>query len=97
MTDNALRFGSLGPDSAHVCVDMQRIFAEPTEWMMPWSAKVLPRITALVEFQPEKTIFTRFIPARRPGQGQGMWKQYYERWASMTVEQIGADMLEFQP
>lgn len=23
-----------------------------------------------------------------------MWKEYYERWASMTVERLGADMLE---
>lgn len=97
MTENNLIFGSVGRNSAHLCVDMQRMFAEPTEWMMPWSAKVLPHIAALVEFQPEKTIFTRFIPARRVGQGQGMWKQYYERWASMTVEKMGADMLELVP
>ena len=97
MTDNALIFGSLGKDSAHLCVDMQRMFGEPTEWMMPWSAKVLPQITALVEFHPENTIFTRFIPVDRPGQGQGMWKQYFERWASMTVEKLGADMLELVP
>jgi len=97
MTENNLIFGPVGRNSAHLCVDMQRMFAEPTEWMMPWWAKVLPHITALVIFQPEKTIFTRFIPARRAGQGHGMWKQYYERWASMTVEKIGADMLELVP
>ncbi len=97
MTENNLSFGRVGRNSAHLCVDMQRMFAEPTEWTMPWAEKVLPQITALVEFQPEKTIFTRFIPARRAGQGHGMWKQYYERWASMTVEKIGADMLELVP
>ena len=97
MAENNLIFGPVGRNSSHLCVDMQRMFAEPTEWMMPWSAKVLPHITALVEFQPEKTIFTRFIPACRVGQGQGMWKQYYEHWASMTVEKIGADMLELVP
>jgi len=97
MTEDNLISGSVGRNSVHLCVDMQRMFAEPTEWMMPWSAKVLPHITALVEFQPEKTIFTRFIPARRAGEGQGMWKQYYEQWASMTVEKLGADMLELVP
>jgi nicotinamidase-related amidase len=97
MTDDNFIFGPPGGNCVHLCVDMQRIFAEPTEWMMPWSVKVLPQITALVEFQPEKTIFTRFIPARKPGQGQGMWKKYYERWASMTVEKLGADMLELVP
>lgn len=84
-------------DAVHLCVDMQRMFAEPTEWTMPWSAKVLPQVTTLVELQPTKTIFTRFIPADRPGQGQGMWKQYYERWASMTVQNLGAEMLELVP
>ena len=81
-------------NAVHLCVDMQRMFAEPTEWTMPWSTKVLPKIAALVEFQPAKTIFTRFIPAEKAGQGKGMWKQSYERWASMTVEKLGADMLE---
>lgn len=94
--DNRLS-GSLGRNAVHLCVDMQRMFAEPTEWMMPWSAKVLPHITALVAFQPEKTIFTRFIPVHKTGQGQGMWKKYYECWASMTVERLGADMLELVP
>lgn len=97
MTEDYLISGSLGRNSVHLCVDMQRMFAEPTEWMMPWSTKVLPQIMALVEFQPVKTIFTRFIPARRAGEGQGMWKQYYERWASMTVEKMGGDMLELVP
>jgi nicotinamidase-related amidase len=97
MKQDNLILGPLGEHCAHLCVDMQRMFAEPTEWMMPWSAKVLPQITALVEFQPEKTIFTRFIPAHKPGEGHGMWKKYYERWASMTVEKLGESMLELVP
>jgi nicotinamidase-related amidase len=96
-SDDSLVFGPLGKSCAHLCVDMQRMFAEPTEWMMPWSVKVLPQITALTEFQPEKTIFTRFIPARKPGQGQGMWKKYYERWASMTIETLGEEMVALVP
>lgn len=87
----------IGRHAIHVCVDMQRMFVEPTEWMMPWSAKVLPHIMALVECRPDKTVFTRFIPAQRPSEGQGMWKRYYEHWASMTVEKLGADMLELVP
>ena len=84
-------------NAVHLCVDMQRMFAEPTEWMMPWTARVLPQVTALAECRPEKTIFTRFIPADRPGEGQGLWKNYYERWASMTVEQLGEEMLALVP
>ncbi len=87
----------IGTNAMHLCVDMQRMFAEPTEWKMPWSAQVLPHITALVASRPDKTIFTRFIPAQKPGEGQGMWKRYYEHWASMTVEILGADILELVP
>jgi len=40
---------------------------------------------------------TRFIPARKPGHGTGMWRHYYERWASMTIEQMGPDMAGLVP
>ena len=26
-----------------------------------------------------------------------MWRHYYERWASMTIDQIGPDMVELVP
>jgi nicotinamidase-related amidase len=87
----------LGSNCAHLCVDMQRMFAEPTAWRMPWAEKVLPRVIALTEHRPENAIFTRFIPAAEPGRGEGMWKQYYERWPMMTVEQLGVKMLALVP
>ena len=42
---------------------------------------------------PERTVFTRFIPAQKPGQGAGMWRRYYERWGSMTIDQLGPEMV----
>lgn len=65
------------------------MFAEQTEWHMPWLEKVLPNIVAIAERHPAETIFTRFIPARQPGRGVGMWRHYYERWASMTLDRLG--------
>jgi nicotinamidase-related amidase len=88
-----LHYGVLGETAVHLCVDMQRMFAEGTEWKMPWLERVLPNIVSIVSAHPEKTIFTRFIPARRPGQGVGMWKHYYERWGSMTIDQLGPEMI----
>jgi hypothetical protein len=35
---NELRYGSLGSGCFHVCVDMQKLFAEDTEWKTPWIA-----------------------------------------------------------
>lgn len=93
----AARHGPPGDSSVHLCVDMQRMFAEDTEWKMPWLERVLPNIVAITALRPERTIFTRFIPAHHSGQGVGMWRTYYERWASMTVDELGADMLDVVP
>jgi hypothetical protein len=76
---------------------MQRMFAESTEWKMPWLPRVLPNIATIVSAHPEKTVFTRFIPARRPGQGVGMWRHYYRRWSSMTIDELGLEMINLVP
>jgi hypothetical protein len=62
--NDELRYGAPGETAVHLCVDMQRIFAEGTEWKMPWLERVLRP-------HPEKTIFTRFIPAHKAGPGRG--------------------------
>jgi nicotinamidase-related amidase len=92
-----LPFGPIGRNAIHLCVDMQRIFADKTEWHTPWLRKVLPEVVRLCEPHPERTIFTRFIPAGHPGEGIGTWKRYYERWASMTIERAGAEPIELVP
>jgi nicotinamidase-related amidase len=94
---NVFRHGAPGSTAIHLCVDMQRMFAEPTEWQMPWLERVLPKIIAITSIHPEKTIFTRFIPARKPGQGVGMWRHYYERWESMTIDRLGPEMIDIVP
>ena len=56
---------------------MQRMFAEPTEWHTPWMERVLPNVVAVVELDPARTIFTRFIPPRSPDDVGGAWRRYY--------------------
>jgi nicotinamidase-related amidase len=73
---------------------MQRMFAEDTEWMMPWLPRVLPNVAAIAAAHPERPIFSRFIPARAPGQGDGRWRRYYERWSSMTIDMLGPEMID---
>lgn len=83
------------PETAvHLCVDMQRMFVEDTEWRTPWAERVLPVIVRLCETKAERTCFTRFIPAARPGEGRGTWRGYWERWSSMTLESLGADRVD---
>ncbi|MGX8012826.1 cysteine hydrolase family protein [Mesorhizobium sp. ORM8.1] len=97
MSAPGLSYGPLGNRCAHLCVDMQKLFAAPSEWATPWITRVLPRIVSLVERKAEQTIFTRFMPATRAGQGAGTWKRYYERWASMTIEAVGPEMVDLLP
>ena len=73
------------------------MFAEGTEWKMPWLDRVLPNILSITSIHSKKTIFTRFIPAHKPGQGVGMWRHYYERWGSMTIDQLGPEMIGLVP
>lgn len=89
--------GNLGSAWAHLCVDMQQMFAEQTDWFTLWMERVIPRIRRMVQARPERTIFTRFIPAERSGEGAGTWRRYYERWASMTIERLGREMLDLVP
>ena len=68
--NDELRYGAPDETAVHLCVDMQRMFAEGTEWKMPWLERVLPNIVLITSAHPEKSIFTRFIPARKSGQGR---------------------------
>ena len=61
--------------SVHICVDMQRIFYAEGPWPTPWTERVMPIGTALVERHPERTVFTRFIPPERPDYMPGMRRQ----------------------
>jgi nicotinamidase-related amidase len=93
----ALPFGTLTDRTAHICVDMQNIFAEDTPWHMPWMARVLPVVTRLAERHPSRTVLTRFIPPRRPDRMPGSWRRYYERWRELTLERIDPRLIELVP
>jgi hypothetical protein len=59
-----LRRGAPGDTAVHLCVDMQRMFAEGTDWKMPWLERVLPNILSITSPIPRK----QFSPASsRPG------------------------------
>lgn len=92
-----LHFGPLGSHWVHLCIDMQRMFSEPTDWHARWMDKVLPEVVRLVEMGPERTVFTRFIPARSADEVSGTWRRYYRRWASMTRERLAPELIELMP
>ena len=82
---------------AHVCVDVQTMFATWTDWHAPWLNRVLPAIEALVERDPGHTVFTRFIPPDQPEEAGGAWQDYYRRWPDMTGARLPAEMLDVVP
>ncbi|HYD19178.1 MAG TPA: isochorismatase family cysteine hydrolase [Patescibacteria group bacterium] len=93
-TNDELKFGLPGPGAVHLCIDMQRIFAEETPWHTPWMRRILPQVCEIASRHAERTIFTRFVPVQKPGDAEGNWKRYYERWEEMTLEKLDPGYVE---
>lgn len=83
--------------TAHLCIDMQRLFAEPSPWAVPWLPRVLPKVQEIAHRHPERTIFTRFIPPAAPEEMTGTWREYYREWQEMTRERLDPRLLELVP
>ncbi|MBY5323416.1 cysteine hydrolase family protein [Rhizobium leguminosarum] len=81
----------------HLCIDMQRMFAENTPWHVPWMKEVSPQIQEISQRYPQRTVFTRFVPPKRAEDMHGMWRSYYEKWDTMTLERLGPDMVDLVP
>lgn len=97
MAAEGIVHGPLGGSCLHLCVDMQSLFAPGGPWAVPWAQKVLPVIEGLVARHPGNTLFTRFIPAERPGEGPGTWSRYYRRWAEVTLAHVDPSLIELMP
>ncbi|AOF93025.1 isochorismatase family cysteine hydrolase [Sinorhizobium sp. RAC02] len=81
----------------HICVDMQRMFAEDTPWRVSWMEAVSPQVVEVAERYSARTTFTRFCPPVRPSDAHGMWRTYYEKWWMMTGEHLSPDLLALVP
>lgn len=86
-----------GPGWAHLCIDVQRMFAEETPWQAPWLKRVLPAIEELAGRMAERTVFTRFQPPRGGDDVPGAWRTYYDRWPEMVGERLDPSMRELVP
>jgi nicotinamidase-related amidase len=83
--------------AAHLCVDMQNIFAKGGLWETPWMERVLPTIEALVSRHRERTVFSRFITPRHPEDRPGQWRSYFRRWEKATRLCLPADEPDLVP
>ena len=84
----------LDHSAAFLAIDMQRLFAEPGPWQVPWLDRVLPQVAELADRHPERTVFTRFIPPREAADMPGAWRDYYKHWRAMTRENLELSLLE---
>src|SRR4051812_12087049 len=96
MRDGLIR-GAIPATAVHLCIDMQRMFAEDTPWRTPWMKRVLPVVLGLCERKSERTWFTRFIPAAHVGEGRGTWRRYWERGPEMTIDRLGPERVDLIP
>lgn len=78
----------------HLCIDMQRLFTHEGPWPTPWMERVKPKVAQLVAAAPHRTIFTRFIPPKRPSDATGVWRDYYERWRDVTTSVLDPKLLD---
>lgn len=92
-----MRYGALGPNCVHICVDMQRLFGPGYPWAVPWITRILPQVSAICGHNPARTVFTRFIPPARPDDARGTWRRYYEKWEAVTRDYTGPEALDLLP
>jgi nicotinamidase-related amidase len=82
-------------DDLLVCVDLQRVFAEPAmPWAVPNFERVIEPTARLVESFGDRVVFTRFVP-EPPGEGTA-WERYYRQW-SFALEEANARAWELEP
>jgi nicotinamidase-related amidase len=96
MTIEGLRFGPI-EKAVHICVDMQRLFAEETEWASPVVHEIAPTVARICEHAPERTIFTRFLTPDAAEDARGQWKTYYRRWRGVLASRLAPDIFDLVP
>ena len=97
MTINGLRFGAIGKHAVHACIDMQRLFAEGTEWASAVVHAIEPSVRRIVAHAPHLTLFTRFLTPAHAEDARGQWRIYYRRWKGVLTSNIDSDLLDLLP
>jgi nicotinamidase-related amidase len=77
----------------HLCIDMQRIFAEQTPRHVGWMDAVLPQVEELADdFRIRQSSRVSF---RKWGEDMpGAWQEYYRKWWMLTRRHMPAEMAD---
>lgn len=66
-------------------------------WESPWMERILPAVEELSRRHADRTLFTRFVPARSPEQARGSWQRYWRKWDELTLDRIDPSLVELVP
>ncbi len=97
MNIEGLRFGPIGKRAVHAAIDMQRLFAEETEWASPVVFAIEPDVSRICAHAPHLTLFTRFLTPKRAEDAHGQWQIYYRHWKSVLAGNLDPDLLDLLP
>jgi len=84
-------------DAAHLCIDMQNIFAKGGVWETPWMERVLPVVSDICARYRERTVFTRFVTPEKPEDRRGQWQAYFTKWQCATRGNLPPGALDLVP
>lgn len=74
----------LSPQTLHLVIDMQRLFAEPHGWQVDQVGAILPNVLRLCQTSGARTVFSRFLTPARPEAAIGRWQALYQRFPQVT-------------
>ncbi len=97
MNIEGLRFGPIGQRAVHAAIDMQRLFAEDTEWASPVVRAIEPKVGRICAHEPHRTLFTRFLTPERAEDAMGQWQIYYRHWKSVLASNMDTGLLDLLP
>lgn len=80
--------------TVHLVIDMQRVFAEHTDWHLAGLEALVPNIAAITAALPTRTFFTRFVVPRVAADAKGQWQHFYRRWHQFTGAVMDPGLVE---
>jgi len=89
-----MRLAQFSPKTLHLVIDMQRLFAEETEWHTPVIADILPNVLRLCEAFKGRTMFVKFMVPNSIDEATGQWKNYYRRWSTILSDAPNSGLLD---
>jgi nicotinamidase-related amidase len=79
-----LRFGPIASNAVHLCIDMQRLFAQDSPWASGAVQAALPAAREVCRWKPRVTVFTQFLCPDDPAAIGGQWAAFYASCPAMT-------------